>query len=88
MAAVADVYDALSSARPYRPGWLIERVVEHITAGAGVQFDAAVTEALVRSVEAGVLGTGRDDTPSLSALREESLGNPGVQRAVSMPRSA
>ena len=88
VAAVADVYDALSSARPYRPGWLVERVVEHITAGAGVQFDVAVTEALVRSVEAGVLGTGRDDTPSPSALREQSLGNSGVQNAVSMPRLA
>ncbi len=85
VAAVADVYDALSSARPYRPGWRVERVVEHITTGAGVHFDAAVTEALVRSVEAGVLGSGRDDTPSLSVLREESLGNSGVQNAVSMP---
>jgi putative nucleotidyltransferase with HDIG domain len=88
VAAVADVYDALSSARPYRPGWPVERVVEHITNGAGVQFDAAVTEALVLSVEAGVLGTGRDDTPSPTVLREESLGNSGVQNAVSTPRSA
>ena len=80
--------DALSSARPYRPGWPVERVVEHITTGAGVHFDAAATEALVRSVEAGVLGTGRDDTPSPSVLREGSLGNSGVQNAVSMPRLA
>jgi len=88
VAAVADVYDALSSARPYRPGWPVERVMEHITAGAGIQFDAAVTEALVRSVEAGVIGAGRNSTPSPSDLREESLGNSAVPVAAYAPQLA
>jgi putative nucleotidyltransferase with HDIG domain len=37
--AVADVWDALRSDRPYRPGWSDERIVEHIRTGAGSQFD-------------------------------------------------
>jgi len=88
VAAVADVYDALSSARPYRPGWPVERVMEHITAGAGIQFDSAVTEALVRSVEGGVIGAGRNSTPCPTVLREESLGNSGVRIAASAPQLA
>ena len=33
--AVADVWDALRSDRPYRPGWPRERVRDHIRAQAG-----------------------------------------------------
>jgi putative nucleotidyltransferase with HDIG domain len=89
VAAVADVYDALSSPRPYRPGWLVERVLGHITDGAGVLFDSAVTDALVRVVEAGVIRSpGMNGAPSPAVLREESLGNSGMQNAVSLPRLA
>jgi putative two-component system response regulator len=89
VAAVADVYDALSSPRPYRPGWLVERVLEHITDGAGVLFDSAVTDALVRVVEAGVIQSpGMNGAPSPAVLREESLGTSGMQNAVSLPRLA
>jgi PAS domain S-box-containing protein len=40
--AVADVWDALSSDRPYRPKWPPEKVREHIRAGAGAHFDPEV----------------------------------------------
>ncbi len=46
--AVVDVWDALRSDRPYRQGWPIERVLEHIRAGAGTHFDPAVVEAFIR----------------------------------------
>jgi putative nucleotidyltransferase with HDIG domain len=43
--AVVDVWDALRSNRPYRAGWPVERVVEHIRAGSGSHFDPRVVEA-------------------------------------------
>jgi putative nucleotidyltransferase with HDIG domain len=49
--AVADVYDALSSARPYRDGWFKERVVEHIIEGSGTHFDPAIIDAFKTIVD-------------------------------------
>jgi putative two-component system response regulator len=37
--AVADVFDALMSERPYKKAWTLERSAEHIKANAGVHFD-------------------------------------------------
>lgn len=42
LVAVADVWDALRSDRPYRTAWPSERVIEHIAAAAGRQFDPDV----------------------------------------------
>jgi putative two-component system response regulator len=39
--AVADVWDALRSDRPYRAGWEAARVVAHIRTAAGSHFDPA-----------------------------------------------
>lgn len=49
--AVVDVYDALTSDRPYRPGWTQEAALEHIRSRAGIDFDPAVVDAFVRRVE-------------------------------------
>lgn len=43
--AVIDVWDALRSDRPYRDGWPIERVREHIIKESGTHFDPQVIEA-------------------------------------------
>lgn len=40
--AVVDVWDALSSDRPYRPAWPEEEVLEHIRMSAGSHFDPEV----------------------------------------------
>ncbi len=45
--AVVDVWDALRSDRPYRPGWPEAKVREHIRSGAGTHFDPAVGEAFL-----------------------------------------
>ena len=42
--ALADVYDALSSVRPYRDQWDKGRVVDYIIDHAGSHFDPAVVE--------------------------------------------
>lgn len=46
VACVADAFDAMSSLRPYRKVMAIERVVEELSKGAGVQFDPVIVEAL------------------------------------------
>ncbi|MBI4789886.1 MAG: PAS domain S-box protein [Chloroflexi bacterium] len=46
--AVADVWDALRSDRPYRPAWPDERVRAHIESEAGKHFDPKVVEAFLQ----------------------------------------
>ena len=43
--AVADVFDALTSVRPYKPAWTVEASVAHIRAGSGAHFEPKVVEA-------------------------------------------
>ena len=45
--AVADVFDALTSARPYKIGWELSRALAHMRAGSGGQFDPRCVEALL-----------------------------------------
>jgi putative nucleotidyltransferase with HDIG domain len=42
--AVIDVWDALTSDRPYRDGWQQGQVLEHIRAASGTKFDPRVVE--------------------------------------------
>lgn len=46
--AVADVYDALTHDRVYRPAWPVGEVITKIHADAGTHFDPAVVEAFGR----------------------------------------
>jgi len=48
--AVADVYDALRSDRPYRPAWQEERVREYIINNSGKHFDPQVVDVFMRLV--------------------------------------
>ena len=50
--AVVDVWDALKSDRPYRPGWPDEKVRQYIRAGAGTHFDPQVVEAFLNTLDA------------------------------------
>lgn len=43
--AVADVYDALTQARPYKPAWTSQDALAEIQRQAGAHFDPAVVEA-------------------------------------------
>jgi putative two-component system response regulator len=43
--AVADVFDALTSERPYKKAWSLELAAEHIKANAGTHFDPACVDA-------------------------------------------
>jgi putative two-component system response regulator len=45
--AVADVFDALTHARPYKDAWNADRAVAVITSQAGLQFDPRVVDAFL-----------------------------------------
>jgi putative nucleotidyltransferase with HDIG domain len=47
VAAVADVYDALVSHRPYRAAWDVDRAIRHIADSAGSHFDPVVVRAFL-----------------------------------------
>jgi len=49
--AIADVYDALTSARPYKPAFPHEEAVRIIAEGGGTQFDPVLAEVFVRIAE-------------------------------------
>jgi HD-GYP domain-containing protein (c-di-GMP phosphodiesterase class II) len=48
--AIVDVYDALTSDRPYRKAWTQEKVAGHIREQSRKHFDPAVAEAFLRSM--------------------------------------
>ncbi len=43
--AVADVFDALTSERPYKKAWPLEQAAAHLKANAGTHFDPACVTA-------------------------------------------
>lgn len=47
--AVADAFDTLRGARPYRPAWTLEKARQIIQAEAGTRFDPAVVNTLIRN---------------------------------------
>ena len=49
--AVADVFDALTHERPYKPAWDTERAIAEIKSGSGTQFDPKVVKAFLFVVE-------------------------------------
>ena len=50
--AVADVFDALTSARPYKSAWTIGDAVEHLIEQAGAHFDPEVVAAFLSALPA------------------------------------
>ena len=49
--AVADVFDALTSARPYKQAWSNDDAIAELQRLAGEQLDRACVEALVQNLE-------------------------------------
>lgn len=48
--AIADSFDALTIARPYKEAWSMERAVQHIKERAGSQYDPLCVAAFVKSL--------------------------------------
>ncbi len=47
IAALADVFDALTSVRPYKKAWPVAEAVEYITENSGKHFDPVLVQAFV-----------------------------------------
>jgi putative two-component system response regulator len=55
LVSVADVFDALTHARPYKDAWTVEDAIAEIVSQSGRQFDPVVVEALVHIIGRGSL---------------------------------
>jgi len=66
--AVADVYEALKSERPYRPALTSDRALEVLRAEVPDQLDGDVFAALER-----LLGDHKGVPPELDAVRAETV---------------
>lgn len=53
--AVADVFDALTSQRPYKPAWEVARAVDFIRQQSGRHFDPTVVEIFCDSIDNAML---------------------------------
>jgi putative two-component system response regulator len=57
--ALADVFDALLSVRPYKPAWSLDKTLEYIQESKGRHFDPQLTDEFLRIL------------PDCLAVREE-----------------
>lgn len=70
--AVADVFDALTSERPYKKAWEIERAVDFLQAGAGAHFDPLCVAAFLSRIDdaLAIRASYQDEIPDASALED------------------
>jgi putative nucleotidyltransferase with HDIG domain len=52
--AVNDVYDALTSDRPYRPAWARDKAISYIEAQSGSYFDPKVVDVFMKIIDGAV----------------------------------
>lgn len=68
--AVADVYDALTSVRPYKQAWTNDRALEYIVTHAGTHFDPDCVDSFVSQYsKVQLIQQQLQDTPVTSAIR-------------------
>ncbi|MDH5781282.1 MAG: diguanylate cyclase, partial [Dehalococcoidia bacterium] len=80
--AIADSFEAMSSARPYRPALCGEKVLKELRRGAGSQFDPELAKVFIGIIEAGFPEEARagQNTPGEPPDSKPSIMGP-------MPRS-
>lgn len=89
--AVADVFDAMSSSRPYREAWSADRIIDYMLSRSGAHFDPALLQAFLQTVAAYPVGSmvrlsdGRagivtGNTPGMALRPEVRLVFPPAQR--------
>lgn len=72
--AVADVFDALTSARPYKQPWSEDKAIDYLSEQAGRQFDPQVISAAISVLH------DRRQTPVICWTDAMSVGNPVLDR--------
>lgn len=93
IAAVADVWDALTTDRAYRPGWSPQRALDHIVDGAGRHLDPRVVVVLLEIADeagyrpSGIVGDNAEIDNATSDCHESGENpieiNPTLRRLVS-----
>jgi HD-GYP domain-containing protein (c-di-GMP phosphodiesterase class II) len=85
--AVADVWDALTSDRAYRPAWPPDRALRHLQAGRGAHFDPDCLDAfLALMAERGHHpGTGQGDPAVADAAAEACHNQPQAPEPTATP---
>jgi putative two-component system response regulator len=75
--AVADVWDALVHARPYRKAWSVVEVTRHVESLAGSHLDPNIVEVFLKLVRAGKIdaGDGTAADPATLLVVDDTLGN-------------
>src|SRR5690606_38878795 len=73
--AVADVFEAVTSERPYRHPMAVEEAVELVLDGSGTQFDAAAVAAFVAAHDAGLITWQEDAKPIYDSSIEAVVAN-------------
>ncbi len=68
---LADVFDALTTQRPYKEPWAMETAITHIDSHSGIMFDPAIVEALKKLFADGTLTRIKDTYYSDKKLRVE-----------------
>jgi HD-GYP domain-containing protein (c-di-GMP phosphodiesterase class II) len=48
--AVIDVWDALTSERPYRPAWTKEKTIQYMQEQSGKYFDPKILEIFIQNI--------------------------------------
>jgi HD-GYP domain-containing protein (c-di-GMP phosphodiesterase class II) len=61
--AVADVVEAMSSYRPYRPGWGVDKALEEISKQKGILYDSAAADACLSLFAEGRFQFKREEGP-------------------------
>jgi putative two-component system response regulator len=64
---VCDVYDALVSARVYRPAWTRDQALELLRGESGIAFDSRCVTALEHVLAGHAVPTGRTPAPAFAA---------------------
>ncbi len=73
IAAVSDVFDALTHRRPYKHAWPLGEAVDHITQGSGTQFDPEAVDAFLRVINRLSQSAQPIDEALASTLRQSSM---------------
>jgi HD-GYP domain-containing protein (c-di-GMP phosphodiesterase class II) len=81
---IADVWDALTSDRAYRPAWDPERAIAHIAEGAGVLFDPECVDAFLDLMSASGLSVSSASV-DVEGMFRESLERHRVHRGHRRP---
>lgn len=76
--AVADVWDALRSDRPYRPAWSVEKARAYIREQAGGHFDPQIVAKFLELLDqGGITEAGGRSSAAPPAARKPALGAAG-----------